>query len=301
MISSMTISTPAGFSFWKTVNSHGWCSLPPFAIDRQRQVLNCVVSVSNRSDVLCSIFSIDSKLNVQLESNHPINAEQRHNARRQLRQCFRLDEDFSEFYREARKHKQYRWIPRMRVGRLLRAPTVFEDVVKMICTTNCSWALTENMVGNLTTKLGTRLGSSTYSFPTSEIMAGVSESFLRKEVKSGYRSPYLLELAQLVARGKLNLESWRNSPLTTEALYTEVLTVKGMGAYAAGNIMRLLGRYDYLALDSWVRKKFSALHRKGRNVSDSTIEKHYASFGKWKGLFFWLEMTEYWYKEKFPF
>ena len=189
----------------------------------------------------------------------------------------------------------------MRVGRLLRAPTVFEDVVKMICTTNCSWALTENMIGNLTAKLGTRLGSFTYSFPTPEIMAGVSESFLRKEIKSGYRSPYLLELAQLVAQGTLNLEAWRNPSLTTESLYDEVLTVKGMGAYAAGNIMRLLGRYDYLALDSWVRKRFSEKHRKGRKVSDSTIEKHYAPFGKWKGLLFWLEMTEYWYRENFPF
>jgi 3-methyladenine DNA glycosylase/8-oxoguanine DNA glycosylase len=301
MISSMTISTPVDFSFWKTVNSHGWCSLPPFTIDRQQKVLNCIVSLSRGSAARCEVTSEDSKLNVKLESSHPIDAKQRLNIRRQLQQCLRLDEDFTEFYREARRHKQYRWIPRMRVGRLLRAPTVFEDVVKMICTTNCSWALTENMVGNLTTKLGTRLGTSTYSFPTPETIAGVDESFLRKEIKSGYRSPYLLELAQLVAQGKLTLESWRNSDLTTKSLYDEVLTVKGMGAYAAGNIMRLLGRYDYLALDSWVRKKFSEIHKKGRKVSDSTIERHYAPFGKWKGLFFWLEMTEYWYKENFPF
>jgi 3-methyladenine DNA glycosylase/8-oxoguanine DNA glycosylase len=218
-----------------------------------------------------------------------------------VRQCLRIDEDFTELFREARKHKQYRWIPRMRVGRLLRAPTVFEDVVKMICTTNCSWALTENMVGNLTTKLGTSLGDSIYSFPTPKVLSGVKESFLRKEIKLGYRSPYILELAQRIAGGKLDLESWRTSSLPTEELYEQALTVKGMGAYAAGNILRLLGRYDYLALDSWVRKKFSEIHHNGRTVSDRTIERHYKPFGKWKGLFFWLEMTEYWYKEKFPF
>jgi 3-methyladenine DNA glycosylase/8-oxoguanine DNA glycosylase len=301
MISSMTISTPADFSFWRTVNSHGWCSLPPFSIDSDRQVLTCVLPVSKGSHVLCSITSSDSKLNVRFESNRPISHEQRSIVRKQLFQCFRLDEDLSEFYREACRHKHYRWIPTLRVGRLLRAPTVFEDVVKMICTTNCSWALTENMVGNLTTKLGTPFGSSKHGFPTPEAIADVSESFLRKEIKLGYRSPYVLELARRVAEGKLDLESWRNSPLTTEALYNEALTVKGMGVYAAGNIMRLLGRYDYLALDSWVRKKFSELHKKGRRVSDSMIEKHYKPFGKWKGLFFWLEMTESWYKENFPF
>jgi hypothetical protein len=80
-----------------------------------------------------------------------------------------------------------------------------------------------------------------------------------------------------------------------------VLSVKGIGEYAAGNIMKLLGRYDYLGLDSWVRKKFSELHRGGRKTSDTSIERHYKQFGKWKGLFFWLEMTKDWYTEKFPF
>jgi len=245
--------------------------------------------------------SKNSTLNVQLYSRQPIRPEQRSHARTKLLQCLRIDEDFTEFFHEARKHKQYLWIPRMRVGRLLRAPTVFEDVVKMICTTNCSWALTENMVGNLTTKLGVALGDSLYSFPTPEVISGVNESFLRKEIKLGYRSPYILELAQRITEGELDLESWRSSSLPTEELYEQALTVKGMGTYAAGNILRLLGRYDYLALDSWVRKKFSDLHHHGRAVSDRTIEKHYKSFGKWKGLFFWLEMTEYWYRENFPF
>jgi hypothetical protein len=34
-------------------------------------------------------------------------------------------------------------------------------------------------------------------------------------------------------------------------------------------------------------------------VKDSTIERHYAPYGKWRGLFFWLEMTRYWHDEKF--
>lgn len=301
MITSITISTPADFSFWKTVNSHGWCSLPPFSVDKERQILNCIVSASNGSSARCAISSTDSKLHVQLESAHPVSVDFRSRARKQIVQCLRVTDDLSDFYREARRHKQYRWIARMRVGRLLRAPTVFEDVVKMICTTNCSWALTEHMTRNLTTKLGTRLGSSDYTFPTPGTIAGVSESFLRKEIKCGYRSPYLLELAQRVERGDLDLESLRDSPLSTQDLYHKILTVKGMGAYAAGNIMRLLGRYDYLALDSWVRKKFSELHKRGRKVSDRAIEKYYEPFGKWKGLFFWLEMTEYWYRESFPF
>lgn len=297
----MTISVPRDFSFWRTVYSHGWCSLPPFSIDKKEKTLSRPFSLSKGFHVPCSISSFDSRMVVQMKSDRPVTSGERAQLRSQIIDCFRLREDLSEFYAEARFHKQYRWIPRLHVGRLLRAPTVFEDVVKMLCTTNCSWALTETMVGNLTKILGRRLGSSVFGFPTPEAIAGVSESFLRKQIRSGYRSPFLLELAEKVARGTLNLESWRTSPMPTEELYAQVLSVKGIGAYAAGNIMKLLGRYDYLGLDSWVRKQFADLHKKGRKVSDKSIERYYEPYGKWKGLFFWLEMTRAWHTEDVPF
>lgn len=182
---------------------------------------------------------------------------------------------------------------------MLRSPTVFEDVVKMICTTNCTWTLTTLMVTNLVRSLGTRHADGIYAFPTPEALAGSSERFLRTHVKAGYRSPYLLELGERVASGRLDLEAWRSSALSTEALFKQMRAVKGVGPYAAGNIMKLIGRYDYLGLDSWVRAQYFKLHRNGRSVKDSTIEKHYLPYGTWRGLFFWLEMTRYWHDEKF--
>jgi 3-methyladenine DNA glycosylase/8-oxoguanine DNA glycosylase len=297
----MILSTPKDFSFWRTVYSHGWCSLPPFSVDKQAKTLSRPFSLATGTQVVGSISWKNSSLHIRTKSRRPLTSGERAELHSQIRECFRLGEDFSEFYTEARKHAQYRWIPGKRVGRLLRTPTVFEDVVKMMCTTNCSWALTENMVGNLTSKLGISLGPSSFSFPTPEAIAGVTESFLRREIRSGYRSPYLLELARNVAAGKIDLESWRRSPLPTAELYNAVLSVKGIGAYAAGNILKLLGRYDYLGLDSWVRKQFADLHRNGRKVSDKSIETFYKPYGKWKGLFFWMEMTKEWHAKDFPF
>ena len=48
-----------------------------------------------------------------------------------------------------------------------------------------------------------------------------------------------------------------------------------------------------------MRSKYYELHRNGRKVKDSTIERHYAPYGTWRGLFFWLEMTRYWHDDKF--
>jgi N-glycosylase/DNA lyase len=242
----------------------------------------------------------DSAIAVKATGECQLSVPQKQEVKSLLRSCFRLHEDLSAFYAEARKHKAFRWVPRIGAGRLLRAPTVFEDVVKMICTTNCSWSLTEIMVENLTTKLGRMFGKA-WSFPTPEAIAGVSEQFMRNEIRSGYRSPYLRELAERVASGKLDLEAWRTSTLPTEQLFHEVRSIKGIGDYAAGNIMKLLGRYDYLGLDSWVRAQYAKRYKNGRRVSDRTIERHYAPFGSWRGLFFWLDMTKNWYDHQFPF
>ncbi len=298
---SLNIATPPGFNFWRTVYSHGWCALPPFKVDKDRHTFERLLELRDGTLANCVMKESGSGIRVRAQSEKVLNAGARQEITAQLSSCLRLTDVMDEFYVAARKHKEYRWVPRMGAGRLLRAPTVFEDVVKMICTTNCSWALTEVMVGNLAEALGKEFDGADCSFPTPEALAGSSEKFFRKEIRSGYRSPYLLELAEKVASHKLDLESWRSSTLPTEDLFRQVRSVKGMGDYAAGNIMKLLGRYDYLGLDSWVRGQYYKLHKNGRRVSDRTIERHYASFGQWKGLFFWLDMTKDWYNHKFPF
>ena len=249
----------------------------------------------------CELREGQGHVKVSVQSQTKLDQVQQEEIKGSFRDSLRLGEDLSDFYLMAQRLPRYRWIRAAGAGRLLRAPTVFEDTVKMICTTNCSWSLTETMIGNLTGLLGRQFTGDLRSFPAAETLAGVSESFLRRNVRAGYRSPYLLELADRVASGRLDVESWRTSALPTEDLFREVRSVKGIGEYAAGNLLKLFGRYDYLGLDSWVRGKYYELHRRGRRVKDKTIERHYASLGRWRGLFFWLEMTREWYHHQFPF
>lgn len=295
-----TYKVPENFNFWRTVYSHGWCTLPPFEVDKEKQQLNLAIVLSDSKKFIASVRqSSIGKLNISLDSQPT--AKERREVKKNINTCFRLDEDFTEFYNAARNNSTFRWIPKIGAGRLLRAPTVFEDVVKMICTTNCSWALTEIMVNNLCEKLGYKFQDSFIMFPTPDAIANTSEKFLRKEIRAGYRAPYLLELSRRIVKRDLDIESWRTSTLTTDELFKEVHSVKGVGPYAAGNILKLLGRYDYLGIDSWCRKKFFEIHRNWRMAGDKVIEKHYEPFGKWRGLFFWLDVTKHWYEKKFPF
>ena len=303
----VSFNAPRDFNFWRTVYSHGWCSLPPFEVKKESGTLSQVIELSNGRAVRVEIFpQSKNRIAVQIQSENSISPKSRNEIVAQVRSCLRLEEDYSEFYREANQQVRFRWVPRTGAGRLLRSPGVFEDVVKMICTTNCSWALTEIMVGNLCKKLGFKFPGSDpqnsgFTFPRPEVIADCSEKFLRKEIHAGYRAPYLLELSKRIVSNEINLESWRHSDLPTEELFLQVRAVKGVGPYAAGNILKLLGRYDYLAIDSWCRKKFFELHKNGRKTSDNVIEKFYKPFGKWRGLFFWMDVTKHWYDKKFPF
>ena len=295
----LRIQTPRGFHFERTVRSHGWYALPPFSWDAQRRRLGLTVLLSGGRAIDCTIGPVKGGLLIRTGPDGSLDASGRRALRSIIRSCLRLDEDFTGFHAEARRHPEYRWIAASGAGRMLRAPTVFEDTVKMLCTTNCTWALTTLMVTNLVEAFGVRSGDNHAAFPSPSDLAGSSDAQLRREIKTGYRSPFLLALATDVASGHLAIEGWRSSALVTPALFAELVRLKGVGPYAAGNLLKLLGRYDYLGLDSWVRARYADLHAGGRRIGDRTIERRYRRFGEWRGLFFWLEMTRYWHDEKF--
>jgi 3-methyladenine DNA glycosylase/8-oxoguanine DNA glycosylase len=295
----LILTPPPKFHFWRTVFSHGWCSLPPFSFDPDKKSLERTVALPEGGVAHCLLSARDVRLAVSVSAETPLSSSARTELRRQLSTCLEFDFDLAPFHRVASRHPQYRWIARSGSGRMLRAPTVFEDAVKTLCTTNCTWALTTVMVTNLVRAAGRSDDGRHYAFPTPKGIAAMTEQRLRRECKTGYRAPYIKELAERVASGELQIEEWRSSSASTTDLALAMETIKGMGPYAIGNMLRLLGRHDSLALDSWVRAQFSRLHKRGRKVSDRIIERYYEEFGEWRGLFFWLEMTRYWHEGKF--
>jgi 3-methyladenine DNA glycosylase/8-oxoguanine DNA glycosylase len=101
-------------------------------------------------------------------------------------------------------------------------------------------------------------------------------------------------LAQRVASGELNVEGWLTSKASLADLMKEMKSVKGVGNYAAENLLKLIGRYDGLALDSWTRAKFASLRNRGRVANDKKILRFYARFKAWRGLALWCDMTREW-------
>jgi 3-methyladenine DNA glycosylase/8-oxoguanine DNA glycosylase len=288
------LNPPADFSFYHTVNSHGWYDLSPFEFDEAKCTLSITFISDNGAPTKVSVSESEGRLKLTLfeESVSAVRAKA------SVRHILRLDDDFAGFYELASGLKGLNWAVKAKAGRLLRSPTVFEDLVKTICTTNCSWNLTRSMVSNLVEKLGERAGDGVIAFPTPGTMAAVDESFYREEIRSGYRSGYFVELARKVADGELDPENWLDPEIPIAELRRQIMSVKGVGLYAAENLLKLVGRYDGLALDSWLRARFYEKHNRGRKCTDLKIEKHYQRFGEWRGLAIWLDMTESWFESK---
>ena len=268
------ISTPRDFNFRRTALSHGWSNLLPFHLDKTIWTLRCVLPTAKQQPVTAVVSS--ARKSLLIEVNEKLSARSQATVVRAVRHIFRLDDDLSDFFLKAGRLPEFEWITHNGAGRMLRAPTVFEDLVKTLCTTNCTWALTRVMVTALVEKLGAETRDGLRAFPTAEVMVKCDEAFYRAEIRAGYRANYLCELAERVASGALDPESWLTSDLPTALLKKELKRVKGVGDYAADNLLKLLGRYDVLALDSWVRPQFYKLRHGGEKCDDAAIAEFYA-------------------------
>src|SRR6266852_7299027 len=195
----LAISTPRDFSFKRTAISHGWCELLPFEIDRDKWILRRVLDLKRSKPVTLEISARNRQL--LIGTSRRISQKATKQVIADVRHMLRLDDDMARFYGLMAGENEFAWVASQGAGRMLRSPTVFEDLVKMICTTNCSWALTEKMVTGLVTELGCESDDGRKSFPGAAAMAQRPEKFFRDKIRAGYRSSYLRELAQRVASG----------------------------------------------------------------------------------------------------
>jgi N-glycosylase/DNA lyase len=292
----ITIQTPPTFSFKRTAISHGWYDLPPFELNQEIWTLTRVVDLGKGRPITVDISEDQRGIKVCIHRN--LGSRSLEKISRDVGHMLRLDDDMTQFYNVVGSDPDFSWIAVVGAGRLLRAPTVFEDTVKMMCTTNCSWALTDKMINGLVDALGRDAGNKRRSFPTAEAMASMPEKFYRDEVRAGYRAPYLKELAERVAGAEIDIEGWLTSELPSAELKREMKRIKGVGDYAAENMLKLVGRYDGLALDSWVRGKFSRMHNGARTASDKKINRYYSRFAEWRGLALWCDMTRDWLEDE---
>lgn len=262
---STELTDPFDLSY--TVMSHGWFKLPPFHWRRSTQSLLWRARVANET--------------IEIEVNQPDSTSL----------LIRIDGSQSAATLEAVKHVVERVLmldvqpllalPIARsldtsianlldqgAGRFLRGSSAFEDAIKTVLTINTSWKNTVSMVERILKNF-----SGDGTFPSPQRIASLSPEDLTSNCGVGYRVKTILTIANIAAEKSLETLS-----------FNELVSIRGIGPYAAHHISVLQGEFSNIPIDSEVLKYCRSQSFFSEDASPNAIREYYSSWGEFAFL-----------------
>lgn len=280
---SFILPTPTDFSFQETVSAHGWRRLAPFVWNETDRTLERVEELPT-GVVLIQMSSAEKGVQVKVQNEELEEKATEKEIVRRVRRMLQIDLSLEEFHAYCRTSPSLSHIAECRRGRMLRSPTLYEDALKVIATSNTTWAQTIAMTGRLVQHFGTSLPQfpERRAFPTPERIAAVSFEEFAAKARMGYRNQFVYRLSAAVASGELDLEGWQSADWPAAELRKRLLSLQGIGPYGAACLMLYLGQPEHVNADSVARAALS--QELGRPVTDKEVHAFFAPHGAWRGL-----------------
>ena len=291
---TLRLAPPPHFNLQSVIHSHGWWRLPPFSLYEESGALSRVDALRDGALVRYTMYEDEGALLLRLED--ALTAAQQAELEAIVARVLGWELALAPFYEYLADFPEYSWIAPRALGRVLKCPTVWEDAVKTLLTTNTTWTMTIQMVTRVAA-LGVREGEGEderIAFPTPQQLFEMGEEALAAAVRAGYRNAYLYELAARITSGELDLEAWLADDADDRTLYKRLRSLKGFGDYAVSSLMRIYGRFGYLSIDTVARACYKALHPAAAALDakalDAAIRAHYAAHGRWQALMQWVDV-----------
>lgn len=202
-----------------------------------------------------------------------------------IARMLRLDESSADV---ARFHRvDPRW-KRSGRARLFRSPSFFEDLIKTVTNCNVQWSGTIRMNERLCAVVNP-------AFPRATQLARRRPETLRTRCGLGYRDKRVVELAKIVAGGDLDIARLEDGSTPDDEVEKTLVSLPGIGPYAAANVMQLLGRYSRLALDTETMRHgrvVLGMMEEGRDL-ERRLHAHYEAFGDERFRSYWFELWSF--------
>lgn len=289
------------FSLFSTVVSHGWYQTDPF---QWREEQRALMRAERLHDGRVMLVRIEESSSTRRNHVDLVVTARGEGARdpgvieemaRRAGVIVRADEDLQPFYALCRTVPDLREAHRYGAGRCMRAPSLWEDVIKTVLSTNVNWRQAVVMSNRLA-QLGDPAPAepSFRAWPTPGQIARAGEKFLREKVRAGYRAPYIMELARQQKSGALDFDSLdaASRTMSERELFVALVGLRGIGKSSAHFLMNLLGHYDHLPVDSATYAYAKRTFFRGKRPTEKQIRKRFAQYGKWQSLVYWFGRWE---------
>jgi 3-methyladenine DNA glycosylase/8-oxoguanine DNA glycosylase len=283
------------FDLFSTVVSHGWYQTEPFRwLPRERVLMRAERLHDGRVMTLRITEKASGRngratLAVSLRGKGARDPGVATEMVRRVGVIVRAEADLRPFYALCRSEPSLRAIPRLGAGRCMRAPSLWEDVIKTILSTNVNWRQAVVMSNRLAQLGHPTEDGSLHAWPTPGQIVRAGEAFLRDVVRAGYRAPYIMELALAQKSGTIDLDALdaASRSMTENQLFAALVALRGIGKSSAHFLMNLLGHYDHVPVDSATYAYATSAFFRGKRPTEKQIRRRFSKYGQWQSLVYW--------------
>ena len=277
---SITIECPKFYDLYMTCHVHGWQNLSPFSWDYEKNVLRFAALVEDHP-VDMEAKQSGATVKATLTSHQKLTRFSKSKFKAIISRSLGLDIDISELLNVAQKiGPEYVKLIKKGAGRLLRAPTLWEDAAKTLFTTNCSWILTKKICKSACSDNFIQSApSGAFPFPSPQKIALYEIDKLKDLMPVGYRASYLKPLAERFAEDP-TYQQLETNGFDYKTADKMVRQLKGFADYATAHLLVLAGYYNEIPIDTVIVSYLKKNHRVRK--PKSFIDRHYRRWGKYK-------------------
>ncbi len=133
----------------------------------------------------------------------------------------------------------------------------FEALITFIISQNNNISRIKGIVDRLCENFGEKIDDTHYAFPTVQRLANLSVDDLAP-IRAGFRHRYIIDAAQCVQSGEINLEKLRTMEYADAQ--KELMKITGVGVKVADCVLLYgLHRLESFPLDVWMKRALSVL------------------------------------------
>ncbi len=294
-VTILDLEVRSPFDFKSLLEAHGWVELLPNEYHADTGTFARIEELSSGKVVQLEISAANGSVKTEVRHASRLSSADTKDVKDRVRHMLRLDEDFTDFYKMCRRNGKPWSSMASGKGRLLRSPDLFEDMLKVICTTNIQWGGTRRMVAEVVVAYGKPFPQNPEwkAFPKPAAITADPYEVFQSKTRLGYRAPFIYKLAQDFSDRPAFFESLRDAGRSTAEIRKDLLSVKGIGNYAAASMLMLLGRYDEIPVDSVFQQMMHAKYFTDNDYDQAQAIAKYESWGKWKYLAYWFDLIDF--------